>query len=48
MLFNKQNRKSVDPRYFLKETLLNEAPSAKQVSKLKTAIQKVFGANRCE
>ena len=27
------------------KSVLNEAPSAKQVSKLKTAIQKVFGAN---
>jgi hypothetical protein len=45
MLFNKQNKRPVDARYFLKESLLNEAPSAKQVSKLKTAIEKVFGAN---
>lgn len=47
MLFNKQNRKQVDPRYFLKESILNEAPTDKQVSKLSAALTQLFGAN-CE
>lgn len=47
MLFNKQNKKPFDPRYFLKETLLNEAPTDKQVSKLSAALTQLFGAN-CE
>ena len=45
MLFNGQNKKQIDARYFLKETILNEAPTEKQVNKLKSAIQKLFGSN---
>jgi hypothetical protein len=45
MLFNGQNKRHIDPRYFLKESVLNEAPTDKQVQKLKSAMQKVFGSN---
>ena len=45
MLFNGQNKKQVDARYFLKETILKEAPTETQVKKLKAAMEKVFGSN---
>lgn len=45
MLFQGQNKRQTDPRYFLKETLLKEAPSEKQVEKLSAAIEKLFGSN---
>jgi len=45
MLFNKQNKKQIDPRYFLKETILKEAPTEKQVNRLANAMEKLFGGN---
>lgn len=45
MLFNKQNGKQIDARYFLKETILKEAPTEKQVTKLTNAMEKLFGRN---
>lgn len=44
MLFQGQNKRQLDPRYFLKETLLREAPTEAQVEKLKNAMEKVFGS----
>lgn len=45
MLFQGQNKRQTDPRYFLKETLLKEAPTEQQVKKLKGAMEKLFGAD---
>lgn len=45
MLFQKQNKLNIDARYFLKETVLNEAPTEQQVKKLTSALKKLFGSN---
>jgi hypothetical protein len=46
-MYYKQNVKVVDPRYFLKDNLLTEAPTRDQVGKLTKSLADLFG-NDCE